>query len=170
MQLLNSFSITPLDLLRSALSPTESAPSCRRQSAEGDATRRSCLPRGHHQFRPRNGVPIARSRFHLDGPHRQGAPEIRGRLLACFVSKRCDAEVQIRDAGNAVSIRGSHQVPEQNASVRFVRIWVKRPEAWQLLIYQETTKQRRIPKSAAGLALQATAHRSVAKSAQNHSL
>jgi len=67
--------------------------------------------------------------------------------------------VQIRDAGNAVSIRGSHQVPEQNASVRFVRIWVKRPEAWQLLIYQETAKQRRNPKSAAGLALQATAHR-----------
>src|SRR5215469_18132580 len=42
-----------------------------------------------------------------------------------LLARDADTDVQIWDAGKAVLIRGSHHVPEQNASVRFVRIWVK---------------------------------------------
>jgi ketosteroid isomerase-like protein len=61
-----------------------------------------------------------------------------------------DADVQVIDAGQVVLIHGSHRIPSQNASVRFNRVWVKRPQAWQLLVYQETTKAEKNPEKRSG--------------------
>lgn len=66
------------------------------------------------------------------------------------LARNADDDVQILNAGNAVLIRGSHPLTAQNASVRFVRIWVKRPDAWQLLIYQETNKAEKNPEKRSG--------------------
>jgi len=61
-----------------------------------------------------------------------------------------DSEVQVMDAGTVVLIRGAHFLPSQNVNVRFVRVWVKRPAGWQLLIYQETNKADKNPEKRAG--------------------
>jgi Domain of unknown function (DUF4440) len=61
-----------------------------------------------------------------------------------------DSEVQVIDAGQIVLLRGSHRIPMQNTSVRFVRVWVERPQNWQLLIYQETTKAEKTPEKRGG--------------------
>src|SRR5262250_3259674 len=67
-----------------------------------------------------------------------------------LLSRDADADVQILDAGKVVLIRGSHHIPSQNASVRFLRIWLKRRDAWQLLIYQETNKAEKNPEKRSG--------------------
>ena len=46
--------------------------------------------------------------------------------------------------------RGVHRIPSQDASVRFVRVWVERPQGWRLLIYQETTKAEKTPEKRSG--------------------
>src|SRR6267378_1028669 len=61
-----------------------------------------------------------------------------------------DADIRVIDAGQVVLIHGNHRIPSQNASVRFVRVWVKRPQAWQLLVYQETTKAEKNPEKRSG--------------------
>ena len=61
-----------------------------------------------------------------------------------------DANVKVIDAGQVVLIQGNHRIPSQNATVRFIRIWVKRPQAWQLLVYQETTKAEKNPEKRSG--------------------
>ena len=61
-----------------------------------------------------------------------------------------DADVKVLDAGQIVLIHGSHRIPSQNASVRFLRVWVKRQQAWQLLVYQETTKAEKNPEKRSG--------------------
>ncbi len=61
-----------------------------------------------------------------------------------------DADVKVMDAGNIVLIHGSRRIPSQNASVRFVRVWVKRSQEWQLLVYQETNKAEKNPAKRAG--------------------
>jgi ketosteroid isomerase-like protein len=61
-----------------------------------------------------------------------------------------DSDVQLMDAGTVVLVRGSHFLPSQDVNVRFVRVWVKRPAAWQLLIYQETNKAEKNPEKRAG--------------------
>jgi len=61
-----------------------------------------------------------------------------------------DANVKVIDAGQVVLIHGNHRIPSQNATVRFIRIWVKRPQAWQLLVYQETTKAEKNPEKRSG--------------------
>jgi len=66
------------------------------------------------------------------------------------LTRDADADVQIVDAGKAVLICGSQRLPAQTAAVRFVRIWVKRPDAWQLLIYQETNKAEKNPEKRSG--------------------
>jgi ketosteroid isomerase-like protein len=38
-----------------------------------------------------------------------------------------------------------HKVGNQNASVRFARVWLKRARGWQALIYQETNKAEKTP-------------------------
>ena len=61
-----------------------------------------------------------------------------------------DTEVQVMDAGTVVLVHGSHHLPAQNVNVRFLRMWVKRPAAWQLLIYQETNKADTNPEKRSG--------------------
>jgi hypothetical protein len=61
-----------------------------------------------------------------------------------------DADIKVINAGQIVLIHGNHRVPAQNASVRFLRVWVKRPQAWQLLIYQETNKAEKNPEKRSG--------------------
>jgi hypothetical protein len=61
-----------------------------------------------------------------------------------------DSDMQVMNAGQVVFIYGSHRIPSQNVSVRFVRAWVKRPNGWQLLIYQETTKAEKTPEKRSG--------------------
>lgn len=84
---------------------------------------------------------------------RTGKTHPKTEVLAALASlaRGADADVQIMDAGKAVLIRGSHRLTAQEeASVRFVRIWVKRPQAWQLLIYQETNKAEKNPEKRSG--------------------
>jgi len=69
--------------------------------------------------------------------------------LASLASES-DADVKIIDAGQVVLIHGNHRIPLQNASVRFIRVWVKRPQAWQLLVYQETNKAEKNPEKRSG--------------------
>jgi ketosteroid isomerase-like protein len=61
-----------------------------------------------------------------------------------------DTDVKVIDAGQVVLIHGNHRIPSQNAAVRFVRVWVKRAQAWQLLVYQETTKADKNPEKRSG--------------------
>jgi ketosteroid isomerase-like protein len=61
-----------------------------------------------------------------------------------------DSEVSVFKGGDVVLIRGSHHIASQNTSVRFVRVWVRRLQAWQLLIYQETTKAEKPPEKRSG--------------------
>jgi hypothetical protein len=61
-----------------------------------------------------------------------------------------DADIKVIDAGQVVLIHGNHRIPSQNAAVRFLRVWVKRPQAWQLLVYQETTKAEKNPEKRSG--------------------
>ena len=61
-----------------------------------------------------------------------------------------DADVKVIDAGPIVLIHGNRRIPAQNAAVRFLRVWVKRPQAWQLLIYQETNKAEKNPEKRSG--------------------
>jgi hypothetical protein len=75
-------------------------------------------------------------------------PEILPTLASLAADN--DADVKVIDAGQVVLIHGNHRVPSQNAAVRFVRVWVKRPQAWQLLVYQETTKAEKNPEKRSG--------------------
>jgi ketosteroid isomerase-like protein len=70
-------------------------------------------------------------------------------VLASLASDT-DADVKIIDAGQVVLIHGTHRIPSQNASVRFIRVWVKRAQAWQLLVYQETNKAEKNPEKRSG--------------------
>jgi ketosteroid isomerase-like protein len=46
--------------------------------------------------------------------------------------------------------RGTRKLGSQNVSVRFVRVWVERPEGWKLIVYQETTKAEKTPEKRSG--------------------
>jgi len=70
-------------------------------------------------------------------------------VLASLASES-DADVKVIDAGQVVLIHGNHRIPSQNASVRFLRVWVKRSQAWQLLVYQETNKAEKNPEKRSG--------------------
>ena len=61
-----------------------------------------------------------------------------------------DADVKVIDVGQIVLIHGNHRIASQNTAVRFLRVWVKRPQAWQLLAYQETTKAEKNPEKRSG--------------------
>jgi ketosteroid isomerase-like protein len=83
---------------------------------------------------------------------RTGKTHLKAEVLSSLASlaRDADADVQTMDAGQIVLVRGSHRFPSQNAAVRFVRIWVKRPQAWHLLIYQETNKAEKNPEKRSG--------------------
>ncbi len=61
-----------------------------------------------------------------------------------------DSELKVIKDGDVVLIRGTHRIPLQNTSVRFVRVWVKRPQGWQCLVYQETAKAEKPPEKRSG--------------------
>ena len=83
---------------------------------------------------------------------RAGKTHPKAEVLSSLASltRDTDTDVQTMDAGQVVLIRGSHRLSSQNAPVRFARIWVKRPQAWQLLIYQETNKAEKNPEKRSG--------------------
>jgi len=66
------------------------------------------------------------------------------------LAAEADAEVETVNAGQVVLIRGSHRHSAQNANVRFLRVWVKRPQSWQLIVYQETNKAEKNPEKRTG--------------------
>ena len=70
-------------------------------------------------------------------------------VLASLASEM-DADVKIINAGQVVLIHGNHRIPSQNIAVRFLRVWVKRAQAWQLLVYQETNKAEKNPEKRSG--------------------
>jgi ketosteroid isomerase-like protein len=61
-----------------------------------------------------------------------------------------ESEVQVLDKGQVVLIRGSHRLASTKTPARFVRIWVKRPQAWQLLIDQQTAMAEKLPERRSG--------------------
>jgi ketosteroid isomerase-like protein len=83
---------------------------------------------------------------------RTGRTRSKTEILPALASLAADgdADVKVIDAGQVVLVHGNHRIPSQNASVRFLRVWVKRPQAWQLLIYQETTKAEKNPEKRSG--------------------
>lgn len=66
------------------------------------------------------------------------------------VARGADSDLQVIDDRQVVLVYGTHRILSQNASVRFVRAWVKRPEGWQVLVYQETTKAEETPRKRSG--------------------
>jgi Domain of unknown function (DUF4440) len=83
---------------------------------------------------------------------RTGKTQLKEEILPALASlaSGSDADVKVMDAGPVVLIHGNHRIPSQDASVRFVRVWVKRAQAWQLLVYQETTKADKNPEKRSG--------------------
>jgi ketosteroid isomerase-like protein len=83
---------------------------------------------------------------------RIGKSRTKAEILPALASLKSDedADVNVIDAGQVVLIHGNHRIPSENASARFIRVWVKRPQAWQLLVYQETTKAEKNPEKRSG--------------------
>jgi ketosteroid isomerase-like protein len=69
--------------------------------------------------------------------------------LASLVAES-DTDVKVMSAGGIALIHGSHRLPSQNVSVRFVRVWVNHSQGWQLLVYQETNKAEKNPEKRSG--------------------
>jgi ketosteroid isomerase-like protein len=71
----------------------------------------------------------------------------RKEALAAFAKPgaETDSDVTVGQFGDVVLVRGVHKVGNQNDSVRFARVWVKRAKGWQALIYQETNKAEKTP-------------------------
>jgi ketosteroid isomerase-like protein len=83
---------------------------------------------------------------------RTGKTRTKAEILPALASLAtdADADVKVIDAGQVVLMQGNHRIPSQSANVRFVRVWVKRPQAWQLLVYQETNKAEKNPEKRSG--------------------
>jgi hypothetical protein len=83
---------------------------------------------------------------------RTGKTRSKAEILPALASlaAESDANIKVIDTGQVVLIHGDHRILTQNASVRFIRVWVKRPQAWQLLVYQETTKAEKNPEKRSG--------------------
>jgi ketosteroid isomerase-like protein len=83
---------------------------------------------------------------------RTGKTRAKSEILSALRTLKADddADIKIIDAGQVVLIHGNHHIPAQNTAVRFVRVWVKRPQAWQLLVYQETNKAEKNPEKRSG--------------------
>jgi ketosteroid isomerase-like protein len=83
---------------------------------------------------------------------RTGKTRSKSETLASLGTFKSDPDTDVvsMDEGKVVLFRGMHRIPSQNASVRFVRLWVERPQGWRLLIYQETTKAEKTPEKRSG--------------------
>ncbi|HYL84630.1 MAG TPA: nuclear transport factor 2 family protein [Candidatus Angelobacter sp.] len=83
---------------------------------------------------------------------RTGKTRTKAELLGLLGALAGDPDTDVKSAnyGEVMLLRGSHRIATQNARVRFVRVWVKRPKGWQLLIYQETTMAETTPATRSG--------------------
>jgi hypothetical protein len=83
---------------------------------------------------------------------RTGKTRYKSEILPALATLQAgeDADIKVIYDGQVVLIHGNHRIPSQNAAVRFIRVWVKRPQAWQLLVYQETTKAEKNPEKRSG--------------------
>ena len=83
---------------------------------------------------------------------RMGKTHSKEEVLSTLSSLASDTDtgVEMMESGQVVLIHGSHSLSTQNAAVRFVRFWVKRPRSWQLLAYQETYKTDKNPEKRSG--------------------
>jgi pimeloyl-ACP methyl ester carboxylesterase len=61
-------------------------------------------------------------------------------------------DVQSRNYGDVVMVTGNRRLAAENASVRFLHIWVKRPAGWRAFVYHENTIFAAAPASAGGSA------------------
>ena len=61
-----------------------------------------------------------------------------------------DTDFSSMNEGKVVLFRGIHKIAGQPVSVRFVRVWVERPDGWKLMVYQETTKAEKTPEKRSG--------------------
>lgn len=71
---------------------------------------------------------------------RNGKTRLKTEILPDLkaLAAEADTDVDVREFGQVVLIRGSHRIAPQNVGVRFVRVWVKRAAGWRALVYQET--------------------------------
>lgn len=83
---------------------------------------------------------------------RTGKTRTKAEALAGLsaASSESDTDVSSVNEGKVVLFRGIHKVAGNNVSVRFVRVWVQRPEGWKLMVYQETTKAQKTPEKRSG--------------------
>jgi ketosteroid isomerase-like protein len=83
---------------------------------------------------------------------RTGKTRTKAEILPVLASLTADSDtdVKVSNYGKLVLIRGSHQIPSQKTAVRFARVWVKGPEGWRALIYQETTMAEKMPATRSG--------------------
>jgi uncharacterized protein DUF4440 len=83
---------------------------------------------------------------------RTGKTRSKSEILPALPSLASDSDagVKIIEAGQVVLIHGNHRSLSQSASVRFIRVWVKRAQDWQLLVYQETNKAEKNPEKRSG--------------------
>jgi len=90
---------------------------------------------------------------------RTGQTRSKAEILPALASlaTESDANIKVIAAGQVVLIHGNHRILAQNASVRFIRVWVKRPKDGNFSSIRKPLRPKRIPKSAAASALQATA-------------
>jgi ketosteroid isomerase-like protein len=64
----------------------------------------------------------------------------------------------VGNEGLVVLVRGVHRLASQDVSVRFVRVWVERPQGWRLLVYQETKKAEKTPEKRSGFGSPSDGH------------
>ena len=83
---------------------------------------------------------------------RSGKTRSKSEILPALASLAADpdAGMTVANQGQVVVVRGTHGIPSQSGAVRFVRIWVQRPNGWKLLVYQETTKAEKTPEKRSG--------------------
>ena len=83
---------------------------------------------------------------------RTGKTHSRAEALAGLnaADSEADTDISSMNEGKVVLFRGIHKLAGQNISVRFVRVWVQRPEGWKLMVYQETTKAEKTPEKRSG--------------------
>jgi ketosteroid isomerase-like protein len=83
---------------------------------------------------------------------RTGRTQSRAEALAGIsaANSEPDTDVSSMREGKVVLFRGIHKVAGGNVSLRFVRVWVQRPEGWKLMVYQETTKAEKTPEKRSG--------------------
>lgn len=83
---------------------------------------------------------------------RAGKTHSRAEALSALGApdSEADTDVSSMKEGKVVLFRGVHKLAGQGVSVRFVRVWVQRPEGWKLMVYQETTKAEKTPEKRSG--------------------